>query len=105
MRGIGEVVWVARVRVFVGSGVDLMRLFSEHPPERVVHRSELRKAIHVVPLSIEGKMYGTRLSTVLLVRRDGEVLFVERDIWKLDHDGTVTRAPPESQRLYRFQLE
>ncbi|PBK75243.1 DUF833-domain-containing protein [Armillaria solidipes] len=83
----------------------LFGLLDEHPPERVVHRSELKKAIHVVPLSIEGKMYGTRLSTVLLVRRDGEVLFIERDIWKLDHDSTVTRAPPESQRLYRFQLE
>ncbi|KAK0243841.1 NRDE protein-domain-containing protein [Armillaria nabsnona] len=99
-------------RVFagiVGGGGDLVEglfgLLGEHPLERVVHRSELKKAIHVVPLSIEGKMYGTRLSTVLLVRRDGEVLFVERDIWKLDHDGTVTKAPPESQRLYRFQLE
>ncbi|KAK0445713.1 NRDE protein-domain-containing protein [Armillaria borealis] len=87
------------------AAIGLFGLLDEHPPERVVHRSELKKAIHVVPLSIEGKMYGTRLSTVLLVRKDGEVLFVERDIWKLDHDGTVTRAPPESQRSYRFQLE
>ncbi|KAK0221484.1 NRDE protein-domain-containing protein [Armillaria fumosa] len=83
---------------------ELFGLLDEHPPGHVVHRSELKKAIHVVPLSIEGRMYGTRLSTVLLVRKNGEVLFVERDIWKLDHDGSVTRAPPSSQRLYRFQL-
>ncbi|KAK0504365.1 NRDE protein-domain-containing protein [Armillaria luteobubalina] len=82
----------------------LFGLLDEHPPERIVHRSELKKAIHVVPLSIEGRMYGTRLSTVLLVRKNGEALFIERDIWKLDPDGTVTRAPPSSQRLYRFQL-
>ncbi|KAK0487809.1 NRDE protein-domain-containing protein [Armillaria novae-zelandiae] len=83
---------------------ELFGLLDEHPPEPVVHRSELKKAIHVLPLSIEGRMYGTRLSTVLLVRKNGEVLFVERDIWQLDHDGSATRAPPSSQRVYRFQV-
>ncbi|KAK0202129.1 NRDE protein-domain-containing protein [Desarmillaria ectypa] len=84
----------------------LFGLLNEHPPERVVHRSELKRAIHVVPISIEGKMYGTRLSTVLLVGRDGRVLFVEQDVWKLDHDsGGVTRSGLESQRLHRFQLD
>lgn len=31
----------------------------------------------------QGEVYATRLSTVLLVRRDGRVTFVERDIFKL----------------------
>ncbi|KAK0187702.1 NRDE protein-domain-containing protein [Armillaria mellea] len=110
----GEEQWdkvVRGQRAFEGvveGGGDLVEklfgLLEEHPPERVVHRSELKRAIHVVPLEIGGKMYGTRLSTVLLVRKNGEVLFVERDIWKLDHNGSVSRAPPSAQRLYRFQL-
>ncbi|KAG7445612.1 DUF833-domain-containing protein [Guyanagaster necrorhizus] len=79
----------------------LFRLLGEHPSERVVHRSELKKAIQVVPMLIEGRMYATRLSTVVLVGRDGSVLFVERDIWKPDG----TKASPGSQRLYRFQLD
>lgn len=33
--------------------------------------------------------YGTRLSTVILIRKDGSVLFIERDIWKVD-------TPPSS---------
>lgn len=33
--------------------------------------------------------YGTRLSTVILIRKDGNILFIERDIWKVD-------APPSN---------
>ena len=50
-------------------------------------------------------MYGTRLSTVLLVRRDGHVLFIERDIWRLDNEGNVVRGDPRESRVFRFWLD
>ncbi|KAJ3574137.1 hypothetical protein NP233_g1961 [Leucocoprinus birnbaumii] len=57
--------------------------------------------------------YGTRLSTVLLVRRDDSVLFVERDIWRLGKDGKPERldygeSRGESeikQRVFEFKLD
>ncbi|KAI0786150.1 DUF833-domain-containing protein [Abortiporus biennis] len=75
-------------------------------------RSQLRNTIHVAPFSVsaskhpEGKedFYGTRLSTVILVHRDGHVTFIERDIWVLDEEGKVKRADANSQRVFKFQL-
>ncbi|KAF5348592.1 hypothetical protein D9756_009614 [Leucocoprinus leucothites] len=57
--------------------------------------------------------YGTRLSTVLLIRRDGSVLFIERDIWRLGKDGKPERldyseSRGESdvkQRVFEFKLD
>ena len=61
--------------------------------------------------------YGTRLSTVLLVRSNGQVLFIERDIWKLgdgvggsgsDGSGGGSRpvkSDPPTERKYNFQLD
>jgi len=48
-------------------------------------------------------VYATRLSTVLLIRKDGGVLLIERDAWKLV-DEKVTKAEPPSERIFRFQL-
>ena len=50
--------------------------------------------------------YGTRLSTVLLVRRDGSAAFVERDVWTLDAaTGAPARATPAGRdRVFRFQI-
>lgn len=70
--------------------------------------------------------YGTRLSTVLLVAKDGRVRFVERDVWTLasnklpvnkdhtanedeneneeDEDEVVIRGDPRAQREYSFYL-
>lgn len=48
--------------------------------------------------------YGTRLSTILLVKRDGSVLFVERDIWKLDKSGSAVRGDPRDDRVFKFEL-
>lgn len=31
--------------------------------------------------------YGTRLSTIILVKRDGSVVFRERDVWKITNQG------------------
>lgn len=50
------------------------------------------------------RFYGTRLSTVILVRRDGQVRFLERDIWMLDKDGGVVRGDKSRQRDYSFSL-
>jgi hypothetical protein len=49
---------------------------------------------------------GTRLSTVLLIRRDGQVLFIERDIYRLsDLGGGGPDRDPPSQRVFRFALD
>jgi uncharacterized protein with NRDE domain len=79
-------------------------------------RSELRETIRIDPIEIGTKpgaplssarqYYGTRLSTVLLVRRaDRRVLFVERDVWVQDSAGGVCEAPHESQRVFRFAVQ
>ncbi|KAL1744983.1 NRDE protein-domain-containing protein [Schizophyllum fasciatum] len=74
----------------------------------VTERGGLRNTIQVLPLVFPAAEsagpYGTRLSTVLLVRKDGEALFVERDIWMLQ-DGKAVKADPSSQRVHRFTLD
>ncbi|KAJ6622616.1 NRDE protein-domain-containing protein, partial [Mycena sp. CBHHK59/15] len=51
-------------------------------PAPVTQRADLRHTVHVAPLALAGgALYATRLATVLLVRRDGGALFVERDVW------------------------
>lgn len=42
-----------------------------------------------------GELYGTRLSTVVLIKRDGQVLFVERDIWQLGDRHQDRDADPD----------
>ena len=48
--------------------------------------------------------YGTRLSTVLLVRKNGQVLFIERDIWKIK-DGVPFKSNPPTERKFMFKLD
>jgi len=51
-------------------------------------------------------LYGTRLSTVLLIRSDGSVLFIERDIWHLGQDGNPERVEHNTkQRVFEFELD
>jgi hypothetical protein len=67
--------------------------------------------VHVAPFPITqdellttgDNMYGTRLSTVLLVKKSGEALFVERDIWQLI-DGKPVMADLRSHRTFRFRV-
>ncbi|OCH91598.1 DUF833-domain-containing protein [Obba rivulosa] len=89
---------------------ELLTWKSEVPPS---DRTGLRDTIQVEPLQVPNakpsggttsEPYGTRLSTVILIRRDGGVLFLERDIWTLDREGAVTKADPKQQRTYRFQI-
>jgi len=79
------------------------------PPDR----AELRNTIQVEPLLLPAgesadtpsrQYYGTRLSTVMLVRRDGAVLFIERDIWTLDSEGQLTKGDVNGQRVFRFRI-
>lgn len=49
--------------------------------------------------------YGTRLSTVVLVERDGNAVFIERDIWTWnDEIKQPVLADTSSQRVYRYKL-
>ncbi|EGN93983.1 hypothetical protein SERLA73DRAFT_126376 [Serpula lacrymans var. lacrymans S7.3] len=92
---------------------ELFDLLTWTSPEAPRQRSELRNTIQVNPLPIVSNptasighrdLYGTRLSTVILVKRDGQVLFVERDRWKQDAEKKVTLSDPQSQRVFRFDL-
>jgi len=41
-----------------------------------------------------------------LIRRNGEVYFVERDIWSRGSDGrSVVNVDPPTQREFRFSLD
>ncbi|KAF6747865.1 NRDE protein-domain-containing protein [Ephemerocybe angulata] len=76
-------------------------------------RSELRNTVQVAPIppgvskthTTESKVYGTRTTTVLLIKRNGDVYFVERDIWKRGADGSVVHVDPPTQREFRFKLD
>ena len=87
-------------------------------------RFELRNTIHVTPFALSPKdtgipksaqqpwdsswprdAYGTMLSTVILIKWNGEVLFTERDIWGYGPDGTPVRTADHStDRVFRFRL-
>jgi hypothetical protein len=67
--------------------------------------------VEPIPILLEGSkalvpaVYGTRLSTVLLIRRNGEAHFIERDVWKRDNDGRVVKTDPPTQREFQFTLD
>ncbi|KAF8600394.1 DUF833-domain-containing protein [Ceratobasidium sp. AG-I] len=49
--------------------------------------------------------YGTRLTTIILVGRDGHATFVERDIWSVGEDGGLLRKGKESERRFEFDIK
>lgn len=49
------------------------------------------------------KPYGTRLTTIILVTWDGQVTYVERDVWWMDDVGCVHKGGTED-RTFTFQL-
>lgn len=57
------------------------------------------------PIYLGNAPYATRLSTVVLVKHSGHVLFIERDRWTLSAQGQPILADPSSQRVFRFRLE
>jgi len=79
-----------------------------HPEQPIKSREDIRKTVQVLPLPVvfagQSTYYGTRLATVLLVRKDGQVLFIERDMWELGPDGVPFRADPPRERKFRFRI-
>lgn len=95
-------------------------------PKLITERAHLRETIQVRPLPINlgsssssssesiAKFYATRLSTVLLVRKDGRVVFIERDVWKNGPSRTADDEPGQgpvlnddssSDRRFTFQMQ
>ncbi|KAJ3547054.1 hypothetical protein NMY22_g1813 [Coprinellus aureogranulatus] len=97
----------------------LFKVLSWRCSGSITARSELRNTVQVAPIPIvlEGQpgttsahtkiatVYGTRLSTVLLIKRNGDVYFVERDIFARDDEGNVVHVDPPTQREFRFKLD
>jgi len=51
----------------------------------------------------KGRWYGTRVSTVILVKDDGQVTFVERDIFVQNSRGEAVRG--DEERRFRFRAQ
>jgi len=80
-----------------------------HPKEAPKSKNELRGAMRVNPLPIHfgdafHGWYGTRLSTVILIRHNGSVVFRERDIWGLNTAGEPILGDPKNDRSVTFWL-
>ncbi|CEL60425.1 Ser/Thr-rich protein T10 in DGCR region OS=Mus musculus GN=T10 PE=2 SV=1 [Rhizoctonia solani AG-1 IB] len=72
--------------------------------------NELPASTDAAPaLNVENRKdyYGTRLTSIILVHRNGRVTFVERDVWvQKDGAGEPEKcSDTESQRRFDFQLE
>jgi hypothetical protein len=86
-------------------------IFSARTPDPLPReRAELRNTILVPPFNESsapgepGVFYGTRLAQVILIRRDGRVKYVERDVWRLDGAGNPVRASAADMRSFVFRL-
>ncbi|KAJ9110501.1 hypothetical protein QFC19_001627 [Naganishia cerealis] len=63
--------------------------------------SEAKSSTQKAPPSL--RHYGTRLTTIILVKWTGEVTYVERDIWWQDRAGTVHNGGTDD-RIYELRL-
>ncbi|KAF8624405.1 hypothetical protein AX15_005886 [Amanita polypyramis BW_CC] len=87
----------------------LMDILAWRCSEPITERSHLRNTIHVPPYPVKisdthTAFYGTRVSTVILIKRNGEVHYVERDIWQIA-DGKPVLSLPSSARVFHFKLD
>ncbi|KAI9443438.1 DUF833-domain-containing protein [Lactarius indigo] len=90
----------------------LIELLTAHlpiPPPR--ERAELKNTILVPVVDVGATKpdtphgyYGTRLAQVVLVRRNGHVTYIERDVWLLDTTGAPVRAGATDLRAFSFRL-
>lgn len=61
-------------------------------------------AQHTTVTHLHGQQpYGTRVTTIILVRWTGEVTYVERDVWWMDEMGCVHKGGTEERR-FTFSL-
>ncbi|KAG8772273.1 hypothetical protein FRC19_011228 [Serendipita sp. 401] len=71
-------------------------------------RDDLRHTIRVDPIEIKvgsfEDWYGTRTSSIILIRNDGFVIYRERDIWKLDEKKTPVLGDCRNDREHVFWL-
>ena len=75
-------------------------------PDPIQSRDDLKKTISVTPHHLLSDYYGTRLSTVILVKRTGEALFVERDAWVTKGpDNHLEKGDPQNERRIRFHVQ
>ncbi|KAH9080276.1 DUF833-domain-containing protein [Lactarius deliciosus] len=93
-----------------GRLIELLTCVSASGP--VPQRAELKNTI-IVPVFVAGATteldaphayYGTRLAQVVLVRRNGHVTYIERDVWLLDTTGAPVRAGATDMRVFSFRL-
>ncbi|KAG8984787.1 hypothetical protein FRB94_005608 [Tulasnella sp. JGI-2019a] len=92
----------------------LFDVLSSHSESEIRSRGDLRNTVRVEPLHVPyptkdrsstvPRSYGTRLATFLLVRRTGEVTFVERDVWKTTPSGSTVFGSPDDDRVHRFSI-
>ena len=75
--------------------------YSWKSPEKVARREDLLLTIQVQPIDNRGAVYGTRLTTVLLVRDDGSVRWVEKDIFQMREDKAVVGS---ERREFTFKI-
>jgi len=80
----------------------LFGMMSWRSPEKIERKEDLSLTIQVRPIDNAGGIYGTRLSTVLLVREDGSVRWVEKDIFQL-REGIAVEGT--DQREFAFKTK
>jgi len=90
-----------------GRLIELLTTLSTVSPPR--ERAELKNTIFVPPFEsssgVSHGIYGTRLAQVVLVRRDGLVTYVERDVWVLDNKGVpVQSSAVDNMRSFTFTV-
>jgi hypothetical protein len=80
-----------------------------HPKEAPKSRGDLRGALRVDPLPIHlgttfHGWYGTRVSSIILIRHDGSVVFRERDVWSVNAAEEPALGDPDNDRKLTFWL-
>ena len=75
-----------------------------HPKEAPKSKYDMRGALRVDPVFLHHGWDGTRVSSIILIRHDGSVVFRERDIWSLNAAGEPVLGDPNNDRKLTFWL-
>lgn len=76
-------------------------LYSWRSLQRPRDRTELPRTIQVVPFINGEHTYGTRLTTIILIREDGSIRWVEKDIFRLQEGKPVEGT---ERREFSFKI-